>query len=133
VKHQTYKRADRVGEEIRKTIAHMLIEGDLRDARLQACTITAVEMADDLREGKVFFSLLGNPGVREEALHAFNRAAGFVRTEVARRLELRYAPALRFYFDPSMERAARLSELIKEARERDEAARREKEKEDADE
>jgi ribosome-binding factor A len=123
MKHATYKRADRVGEEIRKTIAQMALEGDLRDARLRQCSITSVKMSDDLRDGRVYISLLGAPGARAEALKAFQRASGFIKTEVTHRLELRFAPTLRFYLDETLERAARLTALIREARAADEAVK----------
>jgi ribosome-binding factor A len=114
-RHAAFKRADRVGEEVQKVIARMLIEGDLRDARLTRCTITRVKMADDLRDGRVYFSLLGDDAAQAEALGCFNRAAGFIKTEVGHRLQLRHTPNLRFYFDATLERAERISQLLKEA------------------
>jgi ribosome-binding factor A len=116
VRHQPYKRAARVAEEVRKTIAQMLLEGDLHDARLLRSTITEVKMSDDLRDGRVYFSVLGDEAEQRETLRAFHRAAGFIKTEVSHRLALRYTPELRFCYDASLERAAHLSQLIKEAR-----------------
>ncbi|MDP8221893.1 MAG: 30S ribosome-binding factor RbfA [Candidatus Lernaella stagnicola] len=110
---RAFKRAHRVGEEVHKAISLMLIDGELRDPRLALCTITTVEMSDDLRHGKVFFSLIGDENAKQEAERSFKRAAGFIRKEVSRRLQLRFAPELRFFFDQSMERASRLSELLK--------------------
>jgi ribosome-binding factor A len=107
-----FKRAQRVAEEVRKAISELLVEGSLRDPRLAMTTITEVEITDDLRYAKVYFSVLGDETVQTDAQKSFNRAAGFIKTEIGRRLRLRYTPEMKFFFDPSMERAARISQLL---------------------
>jgi len=121
MRHAPFKRAERVGEEIRKTIGRLLTEGIVRDPRVNRCTITAVKLSDDLKSAHVFFSLIGGEEDQTQALRLLNRAAGFIKPEVGRRLKLRHTPELRFTFDPTMEKAARLESIFKQLRETGEA------------
>lgn len=120
MRHAPFKRAERVGEEIRKTIGRLLTEGIVRDARLNRCTITGVKLSDDLKNAQIFFSLIGGPEDQAQALRLLNRASGFIKTEVGRRLKLRHTPEMRFTFDSSMENAARLENIFQQLREKGE-------------
>jgi len=111
-----YKRADRVAEEILRTIGQMLVEGDIKDPRLGLLSFTQVKLTDDLREAKVFFSMIGSAAQQREIEKILNRGSGFIKREVAHRLGLRYVPEMHFYFDVSLERAARINELLAEAK-----------------
>jgi ribosome-binding factor A len=109
-----FKRTDRLGEEIRKAIGSMLNEGELRDPRLIMCSITHVKLTADLREAHVSFSLIGDDDLHAEIEKELNRAAAYIKTQVSRRLKLRYTPNLTFRFDSSLERAERIDKLLKE-------------------
>lgn len=113
-KQAPFKRTDRLGEEIRKAVGSLLIEGELRDPRLTMCSITHVKLSADLREAHVSFSILGDADLQAEAEHELNRAAAYIKTQVSRRLKLRFTPNLTFRFDSSMERAERINRLLKE-------------------
>jgi len=115
----TVRRAERVGEAVREVIADMLVR-EIKDPRIGMITLTTVELTDDLKHAKVYFSCVGDQGVRERSLHGLRSAAGFIRAQVARRLKLRYAPELVFQFDPSLETAERLAILLKNATAKDE-------------
>ena len=108
------RRADRVGEAMRDVIAEMLVR-DIKDPRIGMITLTIVELTDDLRHAKVYFSCVGDEAVRQRSLSGLRSAAGFIKAQVTRRLKLRVAPELTFVFDPSIEVADRLTALLRNA------------------
>lgn len=108
------RRADRVAEAVREAIAAMLLR-DIKDPRIGMITLTTVELSDDLKNAKVYFSCVGDAAARERSLNGLRSAAGFIKAQVTRRLKLRYAPGLTFLFDPSLEVADRIAHLLKEA------------------
>jgi ribosome-binding factor A len=109
------RRADRVSEMVLRELSAMLVR-DLKDPRLRGITLTGVEMTDDLRHARVFFSHLEGSARASAAIAGFHSASGFIRREIGRSLTLRYAPELEFQFDPGPERAARIDALLREAR-----------------
>jgi len=110
-----YKRADRVAMELQKALGQMLIEGVIKDPRLQTVSFTNVKLSDDLRNAKVYYSQIGDEGQLKETERALKRSVGFIRSEVGHRLKLRYVPDIRFYFDASLERGARIAQLLEQA------------------
>ena len=117
----TGRRADRVAEAVRELIAELLMR-DIKDPRIGMVTLTAVELSDDLRHGRIFFTCVGDAAARERSLTGLRSAAGFMRTQVGRRLRLRYAPELTFVFDSAPEAADRLASLLKSVRPEDDEA-----------
>ncbi|MFI5396311.1 MAG: 30S ribosome-binding factor RbfA [Candidatus Binatia bacterium] len=113
------RRAERVAEAVREVIANMLLR-DIKDPRVGMITLTAVELTDDLKHGKVYFSCVGDEAVRQRSLDGLRSAAGFIRAQVTRRLKLRHAPDFTFLFDPTLEVASRLASLLKDATAKDE-------------
>jgi len=91
-----------------------LLSRRVRDPRVQHVTLTGVEVSADLAVAKVFYSLLGDDESRRLAQRGLDHAAGFLRGEAGRRLGIRNAPALRFHFDPSLERGQRIETLLRE-------------------
>ena len=112
-------RPERVGEAVRDVIAELLLR-DIKDPRIGMITLTMVELSDDLKHGKVYFSCVGDAAARERSLSGLRSAAGFIKSQVTRRLKLRHAPDLTFVFDPSLEVADRVAILLKNARSGDE-------------
>jgi ribosome-binding factor A len=106
------RRVERVGEAIREAIASMLLR-EIKDPRIGMVTLTAVQLSDDLRHAKVYFSCLGDEAAHERSLRGLQSAAGFIKTQLTRQLKLRYAPELVFIFDPTVEGANRLASLLK--------------------
>ena len=88
-----------------------LIRLELRDPRVGMITITSVDVSPDMSHAKVFFTLLEKDYL-DETLAGLKRAAGFLRSQLARRLEMYTTPELRFEYDESVERGDRLSRLI---------------------
>ena len=115
-----FKRADRVGDVIKREISEMLIRG-IKDPRIGLVTITKVTISDDLRAAKVHFSVMGGEADRERTRRGLISATGFIKREVGKRLHLRYVPEITFEFDPSIEYADRINRLIQELHEQEEA------------
>jgi len=108
------RRADRVADLIRSEIS-TLIQRELHDPGFGFVTITGVSVSDDLKSARVFFSCLGDESQFASTQEAFDRAAGFLRREVAHRCRLRFAPELRFSPDHSAETGARIERILKES------------------
>ena len=107
-----FKRADRVGDQIRVELAD-IIHRKIKDPRVGFMTVTRVEVSDDLKHAKVFFSILGDEAMRKETLKGLKSAAHFIRGELGRRLKLRYTPEVVFLFDESIARGDRTLEILR--------------------
>jgi ribosome-binding factor A len=107
-----YSRSDRVGGLIKQEMAELLRK-QISDPGLVQATITAVKVSADLRNAKIYFATPGGEGAAQAALDGFQRAKGFVKRELAQRLGLRYMPNLQFFYDDSIDRGARIEQLIK--------------------
>ncbi len=108
------RRSERTGKLIQREIS-MLLEREVSDPRLiRLISVTEVTLSPDLRHAKVFVSTMGSEISKEDMLAGFNNASGFLRKELASHLKLRYTPHLSFHYDDSIERGARLTELIGE-------------------
>ncbi len=110
-----FRRADRVAEAIQEEVAD-LIRMRIKDPRVGFVTITGVEVTPDLRHARIFYSLVGDAAAREATQRGLESAAGFIQGELGRRLRLRFAPVVEFRFDPSLERGARIEQLLKDLR-----------------
>jgi ribosome-binding factor A len=103
-------RPQKLGDQIQRELSELL-QRELRDPRVGMVTITAVDVSPDLSHAKIFFTLLGKEHL-EETTKGLQRAAGFLRTRLARRINIYTTPELRFEYDESVERGDRLSRLI---------------------
>lgn len=116
------RRTLQVAERIRELIAMLLVRGEISDPRIKNVTIHSVKVTPDLQLAKVYFSVLGEEAEKNDALQAFSKAAGFIRNQVGKSLQLRYTPELHFYIDDSIEHSIRISALFNKIHE-DEAAK----------
>jgi ribosome-binding factor A len=107
-------RSARIADQIQRELAEV-VRTELRDPRVGLLTFTGVELSRDQSHAKVFFTVLGAPSECEDALQGLQRAAGFLRSQLAHRLTTRKVPELHFEYDTSVERGMRLSRLIDEA------------------
>ena len=105
------RRSQRVADLVRAELSSLILM-EAHDPELRKVTITEVSMPPDLKSARVYFSALGGEAERRSALEALDRAAGFLRREVGQRCALRYAPELHFFEDLSLERGARIEELL---------------------
>jgi ribosome-binding factor A len=106
-----FPRSRRIAEQIQRELSD-IIRLELKDPRVGMITITDVEVSQDHAYAKVFFTVLGDAAKVEETVSALQHAAGFLRSQLARRIKLRVVPQLQFKYDSSVERGARLSQLI---------------------
>jgi ribosome-binding factor A len=107
------RRSQRVADLVRAELS-LLVLTEAHDPDLHRVTITDVEMPSDLKSARVFFSCLGGEEEREKAARALRRAAGYLRREIGQRCRLRYAPELHFVSDRTLERGARIEELLQQ-------------------
>jgi ribosome-binding factor A len=97
------------------------LQFEISDPRAGFITITHVELNTDLSIGKIHYSVLGTEVEKNKAAHMLASAGGYIQRQIARVLEMRRIPRLVWIYDDSVEKAADLDLLIREARERDRA------------
>ena len=112
-----YSRTQRVADQMQKELAQLL-QREMKDPRLGMVTVSAVDVSRDLGFADIFVSFLGVDDQEriDENLEVLKSAAGFLRTQLARRIKLRIIPQLRFRFDNSLRQGAYMNELIQKAR-----------------
>ena len=106
------RRPRQVADVVRAEIARLVRE-ELRDPHIGFATITEVQMSPDLRQARVFVSVLGDAAKFQETVAALNHAAARLRGPVGRNCGLRYAPELTFVEDHTIEKGARVEELLR--------------------
>jgi ribosome-binding factor A len=104
-------RSNRVGEQIKKELSQ-IIQREIKDPRIGFVTVTGVEVSGDLSQAKVFISIFGDEEKQEDSLKALEKAKGFMRTEIGRRVRLRHTPELIFKVDESVEYGNRIETLL---------------------
>ena len=109
-----FSRRDRISEQIRRELAEV-IRTELRDPRVGMISLTDVQVSADYAHAKVFFSSLAGSDSLDVVRAGLQNAAGFLRSELGKRISIHMTPQLHFVFDESLERGAQLSKLISEA------------------
>ena len=109
---RTSNRLGRISDQLKQELA-LLIQNEMRDPRLGMVSVLDVKVSKDLSHADVFITVLNAKA--DEAVAALNNAAGFLRSLLAKNLNLRVTPRLKFVFDESVERGRKLSSLIDEA------------------
>lgn len=104
-------RADRLGEEFKKEISS-IIRNQVKDPRVGFVSVVYVDVSGDLRHAKIYFSVLGDDKAIAETIQALKSATGFIRREIARRIQLRYTPELTFIYDDSIAHGAKISKIL---------------------
>ena len=100
----------RVNEAVREVVSEAV--GELKDPRIGFVTITGVETSPDLRQARVFVSVLGSEAKRTKTLDGLAAAHGVLQARVARELRMKRTPQLAFEYDPTVERGVRMTQLI---------------------
>ena len=108
-------RTRKIGELIQRELA-VIIPREVGDPRAAQTTLTAVDVAPDLSNAKVFVTHLGGEEQGKAAVAALNHAAGFLRHRLRERVILRHVPELRFQYDASIERGDMIERLLAKAR-----------------
>jgi ribosome-binding factor A len=115
-----YKRSQRVGDLLREEISDIIFH-KLKDPRIGFITVTGVDMTDDLKLARVFISVLKEEE-KETTLDIFNSAKAFIRSELSKRLRLKFIPHLEFRSDSSIEYGNRIEQLLDEIKKKSEGS-----------
>ncbi len=108
-----FLRSDRMAEQLRRELAE-IIHDEIKDPRVVFLSFTEVRMSRDLSHAVVYCSVLQDEQLHE-SIEVLNRAAGFIRKSIGRRIRARIVPTLKFVADESIIRGAAMDELISEA------------------
>ncbi len=106
-----FSRSHRVADQMQRELAHLL-QFEIKDPRVKMVTITAVEVTGDMAHAKIFYS---SDKSSESLQQGLEKSAGFLRTQVAKRMLLRTVPQLHFVYDTSIDNGVMMSKLIDEA------------------
>ncbi|MBN2469122.1 MAG: 30S ribosome-binding factor RbfA [Anaerolineae bacterium] len=101
-------------EERIRTILSELLRVEIRDDRLKQVTVTRVQLDRELKYADVYVNAMGDESRRDEVLSALERASGFLRRELAQRIQLRTTPELHFHWDLNLEHGERMNRLLDE-------------------
>jgi ribosome-binding factor A len=115
------RRTDRVADLVRAELSLLLLR-DVHDPRIKLVSITAIHVTPDLGRAVVNVSVLGTDAERLASLEALRHARGFLRSELARRLDLRVTPELVFELDRGAEHSLTISDLLESLHGRDESS-----------
>ncbi|MDO4522671.1 MAG: 30S ribosome-binding factor RbfA [Eubacteriales bacterium] len=106
----------RVNSEVQRELAN-IIRGEIKDPRIHPLTsVVAAEVAPDLKTCKVYVSVLGDEEAQTQTLEGLRSAVGYIRRQLAKNLNLRNTPEIRFIMDQSIEYGVRMSKLIDDNR-----------------
>jgi len=114
-----YKRSTRVGDLIREEVADIIMH-KLKDPRLGFITVTDAQVSDDLRHARIYASILED-AKKEESLKVLNSSARFIRSELCKRIKIKFIPELFFELDKSIEYGAKIDRLLNEVRPQEDA------------
>ncbi|MBU8910938.1 MAG: 30S ribosome-binding factor RbfA [Desulfobacterales bacterium] len=109
-----YLRAERISGKIQHAITELLSR-KMQDPRIEMATISGVEVTPDLRVAHVYITVFGDKKRISEVLDGFKDSKGFIKKRIAPKLGLKYMPDLKFVYDDSFDKAAKMDELIKSA------------------
>ncbi len=112
-----YSRSQRMAEQVRRELAE-LVRDEIKDPRVNWVSFTAVKVSRDLSNAVAYFTVL-NDDERDTAEEGLNKASGFIRRELGKRIRSRIVPSLRFVYDVSIERGTSMESLIAKARSSD--------------
>lgn len=115
---KAYSRGDRIGTIIQQVLSQVLLR-DISDPRLSLVTISSVEMSEDLRFANIYFAASGGEKQVKAAEKGFQSAMGFLRKALAKELDLRFTPQLRFYSDSSFDYGAKIERILKSLDDKD--------------
>ena len=111
-------RVAKLADQIHVTVAEML-ERRVKDPRLGFVTVTEVRLTGDTREATVFYTVMGDDKARADSAAALKSATGLIRSEVGKRLGLKFAPTIAFMLDATPDTARNIEDLLAQAQQRD--------------
>lgn len=108
---KAFSRSNRVAEQMRREIADLLMF-EVKDPRVKMVTVTEVEVTGDMAHAKIFYSAKANTEALQKGLE---KSAGYLRSQIAKRMLLRTVPQLHFVYDASIDNGMKMAQLIDEA------------------
>jgi ribosome-binding factor A len=105
------RRVLKAAEAIREVVG-MAILADLKDPRIAGVTVTRVEVSPDMRNAKVYVSVMGDDKAQQLCLHGLQSAAGFLQQKVAKRIDTRYTPRIAFELDMGVKKSIAIARLL---------------------
>lgn len=107
---KSFSRSQRVADAVHQCLAR-IIRSEFKDPRVGMITVLNVEMTPDLKHAKIYISVLEDEKV-SETVKVLNKAAGFFRAQIAKAIQLRIVPDVRFVFDDTIIRGNRITQLL---------------------
>ena len=104
-------RIEKLQELIKQEMSKMLLR-EIKDPRIGFVTVTAVEMTGDLREAKIFVSIMGDDEKVQESLKGLQSALGFIRREIGKRIKIRFTPEISFALDTSLDYSEHIQKIL---------------------
>ncbi|MBO7333839.1 MAG: 30S ribosome-binding factor RbfA [Lachnospiraceae bacterium] len=115
----------RINEEVYRELANLIRSGEIKDPRINPLTsVLAVEVAPDLKTCKAYISVLGDDEARKSTYQGLKSAEGFIKRELARRINLRNTPSITFIMDNSIEYGVNMTKLIEDVNKSDDESER---------
>ena len=106
------QRSSQVAEELRKIISMIFLQ-DLNDSRMGFITITRIELTDDLRFARIFYSVLGDEAQKEITREALEENMGYIKKLTVERINMKYAMEMKFELDKSIEHSFHIDDILK--------------------
>ena len=112
------QRSSQVAEELRKIVSMILLQ-DLNDSRLGFITITKIELTDDLRYARIFYSVLGDEAQKNTTREALDENLSFIKRRAVERINMRYAMDIKFELDKSIEHSFHIDDILKQLKKKE--------------
>lgn len=104
-------RVEKVQAFIKQEASKMILN-ELKDPRIGFVTVTQVEVTGDLRHAKIYLSLMGTDEEKAQSWQGLTKAVGFLRTEIGKRLKMRFSPELTLHLDESLDYSEKIQKLL---------------------
>ncbi len=105
------RRMQKAAQAIREVVGTSILR-DLMDPRIENVTVTNVEVSRDMRQARVYVSVMGDEKQQQLCLHGLRHAAGFLQSKVAKRIDTRYTPVLKFVLDMGVKKSIEINEIL---------------------
>ena len=120
------RRSQKAAQAVREVVGTSILR-DLKDPRIENVTVTHVEVAPDMRTARVYVSVMGDESQQKLCLRGLQHAAGFLQSKVAKRIDTRYTPVLKFVLDHGVKKSIEMNEILESVRSERESDSRDEE------
>ena len=120
------RRSQKAAQAVREVVGTSILR-DLKDPRIENVTVTHVEVAPDMRAARVHVSVMGDESQQKLCLRGLQHAAGFLQSKVAKRIDTRYTPVLKFVLDHGVKKSIEMNEILESVRSERESESRDEE------